>query len=88
MSTNFTFYLSFGQLTVAVIAPVSRGRSWSGMRYDRITRAPVPIPAEPMPATRRPTINIEELDAAPHTTEPISKIARADRKTIFSSPLW
>ena len=44
-------------------------------------RAPVKTPAEPTPATARPTIRTVELGAAAQMTDPTSKKARATRNT-------
>jgi hypothetical protein len=44
-----------------------------------ITNAPEKIPAQPSPATARPTIRAVEVGAVPQTKEPISKIAMAIR---------
>jgi hypothetical protein len=41
------------------------------------------IPAEPKPATTRPTINVGEFGATPQIMEPNSKIATMDRKAHF-----
>ena len=39
-----------------------------------MTRAPQKMPAEPTPAIARPTINAEDVGAAPHSAEPTSKM--------------
>jgi hypothetical protein len=44
---------------------------------------PENIPADPKPATARPTIRAVEVGAAPQTKEPISKIPKAIKKTHF-----
>lgn len=41
--------------------------------------APEKVPAMPMPAIARPTMNTAELGAAPQTRDPISKIVREHR---------
>lgn len=55
------------------------GRFARGTVYARIVKAPENIPAAPTPATARPIINAFDVGAAPHTTDPTSKIMIADR---------
>lgn len=50
--------------------------------------APLMMPAEPNPAMARPTINMSDETAAPHSTEPNSKMAKKVKKDhLFSSNL-
>src|SRR4051812_25324648 len=48
-----------------------------------ITRAPENIPADPTPATARPTIRALDVGAEPHTADPTSKIKMAVKKTVL-----
>lgn len=45
-----------------------------------IVKAPLIRPEPPAPAIARPTINIVELEAAPHNTNLISKVAKNVKK--------
>lgn len=45
--------------------------------------APENMPADPRPAMARPIIKAFESGAAPHNTDPTSKMAIAVRKTFF-----
>lgn len=56
------------------------GRLWSGALALIIVNAPLVMPDDPNPATVRPIINIFELTAAPHSTDPNSKMPRKARK--------
>jgi len=53
----------------------------SGTEYAIMIKSPAKTPAEPTPAKARPRINTIDVGAAPHTAEPTSKRAKADRKT-------
>lgn len=44
-------------------------------------KAPDMTPAPPRPAIARPIINMAEVFAAPHSSEPISKSVNPKRKT-------
>jgi hypothetical protein len=55
------------------------GRFSRGAQLDIIVIAPVMIPAAPSPATARPTINMSEEVAAPHSTDPSSKMPKKTR---------
>lgn len=46
-----------------------------------MTIAPVTMPADPIPAMARPTINVTELGATAQINEPISKMPISHRKT-------
>jgi hypothetical protein len=63
--------------------PIKRGRLCRGMTWVIMTVAPFWMPADPIPAMARPTINEVELGAAPQTAEPISKITTAAKKSIL-----
>ena len=51
-----------------------------GVQLEIIVRVPLTIPAEPRPATARPTINITEDVAVPQSRDPNSKIPKKARK--------
>lgn len=56
------------------------GRCSSGAQLEIMVIAPFIMPEAPNPATARPTINILDETAAPHRTEPTSKMAKKTRK--------
>ena len=63
------------------ISPKKIGRLTRGTVLAIVTRAPVKIPADPSPATARPTMKAVEVGATPQTKEPSSKMNNATRKT-------
>lgn len=56
------------------------GRFSRGAQLEIIVMAPLMMPAEPNPAMARPTINMSDETAAPHSTEPNSKMAKKVKK--------
>lgn len=64
------------------------GRFSRGAQLEIMVMAPLMMPAEPNPAMARPTINMSDETAAPHSTEPNSKMAKKVKKDhLFSSNL-
>jgi hypothetical protein len=61
------------------IIPTNAGSFPNGTTATRRMTDPENIPALPIPARARPIINAFEFGAAPHTTEPTSKRAIAER---------
>ena len=59
------------------------GRLAGGTRGSVSNVAPEKMNAEARPATARPTMNTAELGAAPHSSEPTSKMAMASKNTHF-----
>lgn len=55
------------------------GRFSMGTELEMMMRAPLMMPAAPIPATARPTINMADEVAAPHKTEPTSKMRKKAR---------
>lgn len=53
----------------------------SGIADERIVRAPFIIPEPPRPATARPTINMREDVATPHSNDPSSKRSKNEMNT-------
>jgi hypothetical protein len=56
------------------------GRFSIGTELEMMMRAPLMMPAAPIPAIARPTMSMAEETAAPHRTEPISKMRKNRRK--------
>lgn len=65
-------------------APKTRGRLWSGMVKEMMTRAPEKMPATPMPAMARPTMRTVLDGATAQMSEPSSKMQTAVRKPHFT----
>jgi hypothetical protein len=66
-----------------LMRPIKIGRFSRGMMCVRIIVDPENMPAAPMPAIARPTMNAVEFVALPHTAEPTSKIPTAVRNTVL-----
>jgi len=60
------------------------GRNGTGATLATAVVAPVKRPAAPRPEIARPTITAADVGATPHTKDPISKIAKAIKKTHFT----
>lgn len=65
------------------VIEVSMGRLRRGTSETMIIMAPVKMPAEPIPAIARPTINAVEVGAAPQITEPTSNTIMQEIKVHF-----
>ena len=61
--------------------PWYTGRLASGMTLTMITMAPFIMPAAPKPDIARPMMKAFDVGAAPHMTDPISKMKMMARKT-------
>ncbi|THV46807.1 hypothetical protein BGAL_0358g00060 [Botrytis galanthina] len=66
---------------VEIINPKYTGLFSIGTACVKIVIAPFIKPAEPMPATARPTINMSDETAVPHNKEPNSKRKKKERNT-------
>lgn len=49
-----------------------------------VVTAPLATPADPIPAMRRPTMNIADECAAPQIADPTSKITKKTRKVHYT----
>jgi len=67
----------------APTTPCSTGRLFKGTTYVTTVMIPLNIPAEPSPATARPTINALEVGAEPQMIDPISKIPIHIKSTVL-----
>jgi hypothetical protein len=63
--------------------PVYIGRLCNGTVAAIINKAPVNIPAAPIPATALPMMSVVDVGATPQRSEPSSNHARAQRKIHF-----
>lgn len=61
------------------IIPMYAGLFLNGTVFATIKMAPLKIPAAPTPAIARPIISAVEFGATPQTSDPSSKMARAER---------
>jgi hypothetical protein len=59
--------------------PEYMGRLARGTEWARMSRAPEKTPADPMPATARPTMRVTEFCATPQMRLPSSKMQMASR---------
>jgi hypothetical protein len=66
------------------MTPVNAGRCDGGAEKAIIVYEPLAIPAPPIPAMARPTINVVELLATAQMREPISKMKMLVKNEIFS----
>ena len=67
----------------APIRPCHKGLFFKDTTAIITMIAPFIMPALPRPAIARPTMNMDELVAAPQTAEPTSKTTIAKRRTDF-----
>lgn len=65
------------------IKPVNTGLFLKGTNGSRIIVLPENTPADADPAMARPTMSAAEVEAAPHTADPISKMIREMINTHF-----
>jgi len=66
-----------------VTAPMYIALFLRGTVFPSTTIDPVINPAEPIPATARPTIKTTELGAAAHKIDPASNMTMEDRNMIL-----
>jgi hypothetical protein len=69
---------------VAPMTPVKAGRRAGGAEKAMMVYEPEAIPAPPMPAMARPTINVVELFATAQIRLPTSKMKMLDKNETLS----